>query len=91
MAEHLTRNEKVVGSIPTISSKKSWISTDIQDFLHFYCAFVFPGMSGGLSFPAFPRLTASGKTHTVTHTPKETESTGEKEFALSPVPFSVLT
>ena len=30
-------------------------------------------------------------THTVTHTPKETESTGEKEFALSPVPFSALT
>ncbi len=91
MAEHLTRNEKVVGSIPTISSKKSWISTDIQDFLYFYCAFVFHGMSGGLPFPAFQRLTASGKTHTVTHTPKETESTRENGIVVSSVLLHVLT
>ncbi len=35
MVEHLTRNEKVVGSIPTISSKRFRISEDIRNLLYF--------------------------------------------------------
>ena len=41
MAEHLTRNEKVVGSIPTISSNNSRISVDIRELLHFLGSFIF--------------------------------------------------
>ena len=36
MAEHLTRNEKVVGSIPTTSSKKEGI-IQTDDTLFFVC------------------------------------------------------
>ena len=45
MAEHLTRNEKVVGSIPTISSNNSRISDDIRELLHFYAYFSFAVLS----------------------------------------------
>ena len=44
MAEHLTRNEKVVGSIPTISSMKNLETAMVSRF------FLFPGRTAPVRF-----------------------------------------
>ncbi len=49
MVEHLTRNEKVVGSIPTISSKKSRTLVDVRGFLHFPRVFLVEIFSNGVA------------------------------------------
>ena len=67
MVEHLTRNEKVVGSIPTISSNNLGISGDIPRLFHFFSDFQWAFRKDRfVMLPHFTGLIIC-MTHTLTH------------------------
>ncbi len=71
MVEHLTRNEKVVGSIPTISSKRLRISKTIRNLLYFLRHFfvcICSNRIAGNFVEGFSPRPQNGQDHKTTHT-----------------------